>query len=66
MLAYKMASAAPRSKIGRRRKTPGDWAKEHNELEVKIKKIEGTETETLTCKYCSLEINVLGSMGSCT
>ncbi len=28
----------------------------NNELEVKIMKIEGTETETLTFKYCSFEL----------
>ncbi len=46
-----MASAAPeevRIRLG-----TGLESILNNELEVKIMKIEGTETETLTFKYCS-------------
>ena len=57
-----MATAQTMEKTkGRRRKTPSDWAKEYDELEVKRLKSGDTVTETLTCKYCSFEINVVGS-----
>ena len=41
---------------GRKRKTPQDWAIEHEDLEVK-KKCTG-DGEALACKYCSMEIDI--------
>ena len=44
-------------------KTPKDWAKDHpDDLESREKPTgHGKSVEVLTCKYCSVEIDVLTS-----
>ena len=46
------------SRVGRKRKTPSDWAREHPE-ELEVKKKPGVDgqpvSETLACKFCTTE-----------
>lgn len=51
-------ATADGNKKGRKRKSPSDWAREHEEVEVKKKMVDGTESDSLTCKYCSFEIGI--------
>ena len=46
---------------GRKRKTPKDWATEHEDLEVKKKCADGESNDVLCCKYCSTEIDVVST-----
>ena len=50
------------SKKGRKRKTPQNWTSEVEDFEAKKKcTSDGKEAKMLTCKYCSIEVNVLGT-----
>lgn len=48
--------------LGRKRKMPRDWVRDHpNDLETRKKQVGDKTKEVLTCKYCSVEIDVLSS-----
>ena len=50
------------ARLGRKRKSPKDWASEYEDLEVKKKKTSNEgDSETLVCKYCLFEINIIGT-----